>query len=425
MSATATVTVTGGINLTAAVISSNQAKLSWSDPSAETGYGVMRSVNGGAWSQIANLAGTSTTYTDGNNLSAGSTYSYQLHAYNAAGSTDSNQATVTLAPKAPGGLQAKTASSSQINLSWSDVSGETGFLIERSLDGVHWAQVATTGAKVTSYQDSGLSPSTTYSYEVLATNAGGSSLPSGVSKATTQAVPPAAPSNLTAVVISSTQVNLSWTANSTNQQGFRIQRSSDGGNSWSQIGQVGANATSFADTHASHGTTFLYRIYAYNGAGNSPYSNVAQVTTPLLPTHSPFPAPDLPEFGPLVLIAGSVYGPDEAEPVLQADVGTGRDANALLILFDQLYAAEIKLANGATAGAAVLAAISDADAAILAAANDLVPGNGGDAMLTTNSRGGVVWDFNAARAAYVKAASTLGQEMIADANILKAFNTLT
>jgi hypothetical protein len=424
MSATGTVTVIGGINLTAGVASSNQANLSWTDPSTETGYGIMRSVNGGAWSQIASLAGTSTTYTD-NNLLAGSTYTYQLQAYTTVSSTNSNQASVTLAPKAPGGgLSAKAISSSQINLAWSNVSGETGFKIQRSPDNVLWTQVGITGANVLTFQDTGLGPVTTYYYRVLATNAGGDSPPGSVSKATTLVAPPAAPGNLIAVAISSTRVNLSWTANSTNQQGFRVFRSSDGGNTWPQIGQVGANATTFADTHANHGTTYLYRVYAYNGAGNSPYSNVAQVTTPLLPTHSPFPAPDLPEFGPLVLIGGAAYGPDEAEPILQASVGTGRDASALLILFDQLYAAEIKLANGATAGAAVLAAISDANAAIEAAANALVPGNGGDAMLTTNSRGAVVWDFNPAKAAYVKAATALGQEMIADANILKAFNTL-
>ena len=93
------------------------------------------------------------------------------------------------------------------------------------------------------------------------------------------------------------------------------------------------------------------------------------------------------------------------------------------VLFDQLYAAEVQIANGAAASAAVLAAIADANAAILAAADAQVPGHGGDTMLTTNSHGKVVWDSDTAEAAYVKAASPLGQEMIDDANLLKAFNT--
>ena len=92
--------------------------------------------------------------------------------------------------------------------------------------------------------------------------------------------PPNAPSNLAAVAISSTQVNLSWTDNSWNESGFRILRSSDGGLTWSQIAQLGANVTTFADTHTSSGITYLYRVYAYNGVGNSLFSNVVQVTMP-------------------------------------------------------------------------------------------------------------------------------------------------
>lgn len=108
-----------------------------------------------------------------------------------------------------------------------------------------------------------------------------------------------------------------------------------------------------------------------------------------------------------------------------ARVGTGRGANALLILFDRLYAAELKIASGASAGSAVLAAVADANRAIRAAANAQLPRSGGDAMLTINSQGKVVWDFNTAKSAYVKAGSRLGQELIHDALILEAFNALS
>src|SRR5439155_4253318 len=111
-------------------------------------------------------------------------------------------------------------------------------------------------ANVIIFQDTGLSPSTLYYYRARATNAGGDSAPSSVVKTTTLAAPPAAPSNLVAMLISSTQVNLSWTDNSGNEQGFRIQRSSNAGLNWSRVGQVGANTTTFADTHASRGTTY-------------------------------------------------------------------------------------------------------------------------------------------------------------------------
>jgi fibronectin type 3 domain-containing protein len=290
MSASATITVTSGPSLTAVAISSNQVKLSWTAASNVTGYRVRRSANGGAWSQIASPTGNTTSYTD-TNLSAGATYTYLVQAYDATSSVDSNPASVTLAPKAPGGgLSAKAISSSQINLAWSNVSGETGFKIQRSSDNVQWDQVGTAGANVLTFQDTGLNPVTMYYYRVLATNAGGDSAPGSVSKATTLVAPPAAPSNLAARAVSSTRINLSWTDNSSNEQGFRIQRSSDGGNAWLQIGQVAANTTTFADTHASSGITYLYLVCAYNGGGNSPSSNLAQGMSAQLPTRLPEPS---------------------------------------------------------------------------------------------------------------------------------------
>jgi hypothetical protein len=90
---------------------------------------------------------------------------------------------------------------------------------------------------------------------------------------------PAAPSNLTAVVNSSHNVLLSWTVNSTNQTGFVIQRSTNGGG-WVQIATVGANATSYTDRSTQKRKSYTYRIYAYNSFGNSPFSNVTASVTP-------------------------------------------------------------------------------------------------------------------------------------------------
>src|SRR5204863_2476 len=56
---------------------------------------------------------------------------------------------------------------------------------------------------------------------------------------------PAAPTNLTATAGSATQVNLSWTVNSTNQTGFKIERSGDG-TTFAQIATVGANVSTYS-----------------------------------------------------------------------------------------------------------------------------------------------------------------------------------
>src|SRR5262249_11794935 len=111
----------------------------------------------------------------------GQTYYYRVRAGDGAGGSpfSSIASTVTF-PPAPALLSATAVSSSQINLAWSNVPGDTGFLIERSLDGFNWTTLASTAATVTSFQDTGLSPLTTYYYRVLATNASGSSVPSNV-----------------------------------------------------------------------------------------------------------------------------------------------------------------------------------------------------------------------------------------------------
>ena len=75
-------------------------------------------------------------------------------------------------PAPPSNLSAATASSSGINLNWSDSSyGEDGFKIERKMDvGGMYAQVATVAASTTPYSDTGLDKSTTYYYRVRSYN---------------------------------------------------------------------------------------------------------------------------------------------------------------------------------------------------------------------------------------------------------------
>ena len=89
-------------------------------------------------------------------------------------------------PTAPTNLAATAASSSQINLSWTNTSStQTGVKIERSTDNVSFTQIAVAGATAVSYPDSGLSASTTYYYQVRATNPSGDSPYSNTASATT------------------------------------------------------------------------------------------------------------------------------------------------------------------------------------------------------------------------------------------------
>ncbi|MFZ3091916.1 MAG: S8 family serine peptidase [Nitrospirota bacterium] len=86
------------------------------------------------------------------------------------------------------------------------------------------------------------------------------------------------PSSLTATAVSSSQINLSWTDNST-ETGFRIERSGSSGGPYSEIATAGTNVTTYSNSGLSASTTYYYRVRAYNANGNSASSSVASATT--------------------------------------------------------------------------------------------------------------------------------------------------
>ena len=89
----------------------------------------------------------------------------------------------------------------------------------------------------------------------------------------TSTVVPVAPSNLTGVVASTTQINLSWIDNSTNETGFKIERKTGSG-TFAVVGTTSVDVTTFNDSGLTPSSTYTYRIYSYNTGGNSPtYSN--------------------------------------------------------------------------------------------------------------------------------------------------------
>jgi hypothetical protein len=88
----------------------------------------------------------------------------------------------------------------------------------------------------------------------------------------------AAPTMLTAQAVSLFQVNLTWADNSTNELGFKIERSSDGRN-FTQIAQVLPNTTTYRDLNRFPDTEYFYRVCAFIARGNSTYSTVTRAQT--------------------------------------------------------------------------------------------------------------------------------------------------
>jgi glucose/arabinose dehydrogenase len=279
-------TATGGVN---------QAVLGWTDGSTnETGFKIERklaSAGDNTYAQVGTSAANVATFT--NTTVPSGEYSYRVRATNVNGdSAYSNAATTVVTdPAPPAAPTVLTANGgvSQATLGWTDNSNnETGFQVERKVAGADdstFAAVGTVGANVVTMIDSAV-PGGVYTYRVKATSGAGSSGYSNSTDATvTDPPPPAAPSALMASG-GVNQATLSWTDNSNNETGFKVERklAAELDEAYAQVGTSGANVAAFTNSSVPAGD-YSYRVRATNAAGDSAYSNsaAATVTAPVPP----------------------------------------------------------------------------------------------------------------------------------------------
>ncbi|MDX1675049.1 MAG: fibronectin type III domain-containing protein, partial [Longimicrobiales bacterium] len=276
--ATATTSPFAPSGLTAQAASASQVDLSWVDNSAtETEIRVERRVVGGSFTRTATLGPNVTTHRD-TTVQPETDYEYRLQACNDDGcSTFSGTAAVTTPPVpipgAPTSLTAATVSRTRIDLAWTDNSAEeTGFEVERRGPGENqFTLLAAVAADTVTYSDTTVAEDGTYVYRVRACGSGGCSEYSNNASATT---PPSAPTNLTAVVVSASRIDLSWFESSATETSFQVERRVVGG-SYTRIATPGADVTQFSDTGVTIDTEYEYRVRACNGSGCSDYSNEA------------------------------------------------------------------------------------------------------------------------------------------------------
>ncbi|MBV8716469.1 MAG: fibronectin type III domain-containing protein [Chloroflexi bacterium] len=286
---------TAPTNLTATASGSSQIQLGWTASTSPVGiakYLIERCTGAGCTNFTQIATSTAPGYTD-TGLTANTTYTYQVRAQDTGGLIGpySSPASATTGaptpPTAPGNLTATAASVSQINLQWGPSSASLGvanYVVQRC-QGAGCSNFVTIASPTgTTYSDTGLTASTSYTYQVQAVDTAGTAGPfsNTATTSTLSPAPPTAPSNLTAAASSATQITLNWTASqsSIGLANYVVQRCQGAGcSNFATIASPAAPATSYNDTGLTTGTTYSYQVKAVDTAGNSSsFSNVASAT---------------------------------------------------------------------------------------------------------------------------------------------------
>jgi len=236
--------------------------LSWSTVTGTSSYKVFRnSVEIGTTS--------STTYTD-TGLTKNTTYTYAIQACNDCGcssKSSSNTGITTDIPGTPSAPSIGSATCNSLNINWTSVSGASSYKVYR--DGVQVGSPATT-----SFTDTGLSPSTSYSYKISACNNCGCSAQGSSSSSSTTGIPnaPGAPS-FPGKTCSSISLNWSSVSGASSYEVYR-----DG----SLV--TTTTLTSHTDNGLTSGTSYCYRIVACNDCGCSSQGTQACTSTTGIPS---------------------------------------------------------------------------------------------------------------------------------------------
>jgi outer membrane protein assembly factor BamB len=223
-------------------------------------------------------------YTD-TNLLPDTNYSYRIIVCNKDGEGVSDAVNIKTSrglPQPPSGLKIADVSQADICISWIGNGNEAGFRLERRKENTPYIEIATMGADITGYKDTDVLPNTIYFYRVCSYSLSGNSKYSSEIQARTSDTQPFFPSELKAV-IEENNIELSWQDNSSNEEGFRLERKQDTA-SFEEVAVIRANKTYYEDKNISPKTTYTYRVYAYNNVGNSRYSCEVRVVTPNPPS---------------------------------------------------------------------------------------------------------------------------------------------
>lgn len=287
-------------NLSAVASSTTAINLSWTastDDVAVAGYHVFRD---GVQIAIA----TNAAYAD-SGLQAGTTYTYSVDAFDAAGHVSAQSVSASATTLASDVTPPSVTITSPLN--GTTVSGTVTIAANASdnvavrsvqfqIDGVNLGP-AGTAAPFRATWNTAVSGNGPHTITAIATDTSANSSASSVSVTVNNSVdltPPSVPSNLSANPMSTSQINLAWSASTDNiaVTGYRVFRNG--------VQVATTTSLSYADTGLAASTTYTYTARAFDAAGNASALSAAAAGT----TFAPLPS------SPVLFVQGASTAPN-------------------------------------------------------------------------------------------------------------------
>ena len=268
-------------NFVATTITTTSIALSWSPSSGASTYTVNYQVSGSSnWTTASNtITNTNTTITG---LTSGTTYNFQLIASNTSGSSSPvslNSIQTGAPPGAPTNVVVSSVTGSSIGLNWNSVSGAASYGVSYQLPSdTTWTFFG--NAAGTSIVVVGLKAATVYNFQVIATNAYGSSTPGVINTIQTGSAssgsPPNPPTSLVVTQTGATSITLAWDSMS-GATSYNIGYQTLGAVVWTAYQST--SATTLAVGGLTLNTTYNFQVSSSNLAGVSNASILSNIKT--------------------------------------------------------------------------------------------------------------------------------------------------
>lgn len=174
-----------------------------------------------------------------------------------------NDTTSGITPKAPDTLSIEEVSYNQIELNWTDQSNnETGFQVYRSFKpNIEYNIIQTINSNINQFTDTGLIADTRYYYKINAVNIyGTSAFTNYVTSKTLKLVAPPPPTNVKAIALSPSSIQINWNDVDTAEINYQVFRSAVDSFHFKPAAILPANATSFMDTGLYGNTVYYYKV---------------------------------------------------------------------------------------------------------------------------------------------------------------------